>query len=210
MLTIETINRLSDSEKHLLKSLIGKQIHSIYSDGVNLFTQRADYSFTGPLNITLLRFDGKYYIFKYAYYENELGEEYFTTDLFTTEKPVQVNTSPDGSIQLPCASLDFSEAFTIERIAVYGLEYDFIIQNNTEPVAHWKILNDHPGTPIKSVISTEHILVFTATDGKEMAIYPSSALPWIVVSFETDLINKIKKAVDAYPFKNYKLKHTFH
>lgn len=206
MLTIEAIYKLSDSEKHLLKLLVGKEIHAIYSDGVNLTTQRADYTFTGPLNLTLIRFDRKYYIFKYSFYENEVGEEYYTTDLFTSERPVQVNTSPEGHIQVPHASLNFS-GFIVESISVYGLEYDFIIQNNKEPV-FWKILKDNAGIPIQSVISTEHILIFKSTNGQKMAIYPSSALPWIVVSFQKDLIDSIENAIDSYPFKNYRLKQT--
>jgi len=206
MLTIEAVYKLSDSEIELLQSLIGKQIHSIYSDGVGLSLQRSEYTFTGPLNITLFPFDKKYYIFKYAFHENELGEEYYTTDIFASEVPVQINTSDDGHIQLPCATLHFPVAFTIKTIAVYGLEYEFVVQSSCDQRPYWKILSENPNVPVKATISTEHILIFKATDGQKMAICPSSALPWIMVSFQQDFIDKIETGFNAYPFKNYKRK----
>lgn len=206
MLTIEAINKLTENEVELLRSLIGKQIHSIYADGVDLSLQRSEYTFTGPLNITLFPFDNHYYIFRYAFHENELGEEYYKSDIFESSVPVQVNTNSDGHIQLPCATLHFPADFTIETITVYGLEYEFVVQSSRSQQPYWKILKENPNVAVKSTISTEHILIFKATNGQKMAIYPSSALPWIVVSFEHDLINKIETSIDGYPFKNYKRK----
>jgi hypothetical protein len=188
VIVVETNHSLSGSEIALLQSLMGQSIafiHAAKADGSG-----KPYGFDFDDAVTLQVNKGVYVAISGEFDETQFGDDFIRIKIEQRETPLSTNHAPMGRLTEPFFCLAINPPFTISAIEVYGYSYQ-IRSKNDKVAPYWQIEKDHPGQAVAEQIETENILLFCAKDNRRLMVHPHGAVPWMRVTLEDDLIEKL-------------------
>lgn len=189
MIKRETIQILSEVDKELLKSLLGRPIVGIYADGGTTTLTKSRFKLAGPLNF---KTDGEEFLIL-TFERNEwYNEEFFQLNLSMAKKPSLAAMNPDGSLNPNYFFLSLSEKAEVIAISSYGFDAEETVSSLPFDIELFKQVQAAPGSEFRAVLSTEHILIFEFTSGAMMTIVPEFGSTSAAVSFDKADVSMIE------------------
>lgn len=188
MILVEANHSLSNAEVALLQSLIGQSIAFICAAKADEAGRPFDDDFDDAVNLQIS--EGVYVAISGEFNETQLGEDFIRIKIEKSETLLSTNHSPMGRRSEPFFSKAINSDFTISAIEVYGYSYR-VSTDNEKAAPYWQIEKDHSEQVVAEQIETQNMLLFYATDDRRLLVKPHGAVPWMTVTFDDVLIEKL-------------------